>query len=95
MIEKGRHLVLDRPLRNCRSCVNRNVYTIEDEYNFLMVCPQYEDIRYKYFPENMLLHVNLDKFYSFINSKNADVIIALGKFLYYAFKRQKSLQDNQ
>ena len=89
MIEKGRHLDLDRIFRNCPFCLKRNIYTIEDEYHFLMVCPQYEDIRYIYFPENMLNYVTIDKFYSFISSRNEQMITSLAKYLYYAFERRK------
>ena len=89
MIEKGRHLDLDRIFRNCPFCLKRNIYTIEDEYHFLMVCPQYEDIRYIYFPENMLNYVTIDKFYNFISSRNEQMITSLAKYLYYAFERRK------
>lgn len=91
MIEKGRHMGLDRSYRNCPFCIKRNAYTLEDEYHFLMVCPEYEDIRYNFFPENMMENVSLNKFYSFISSKNALVIVSLAKYLYYAFKKRKSL----
>ena len=45
MIEKGRHMGLDTLYRNCPFYIQRNAYTLEDEYHLLMVCPQYEDIR--------------------------------------------------
>ena len=70
MIEKGRHMHLDRLYRICPLCVRRNAYVLEDEYHFLMVCPQNEDIRYKFFPDNMIDNVSLNKFYSFLTSKN-------------------------
>lgn len=93
MIEKGRHMGLDRSYRNCPLCIKRNAYTLEDEYHFLMVCPEYEDIRYNLFPENMMENVSLNKFYSFVSSNNASVIASLAKYMYYAFKRRKSLLD--
>lgn len=58
-----------------------------------MVCPEYEDIRYNLFPENMMENVSLNKFYSFVSSNNASVIASLAKYMYYAFKRRKSLLD--
>ena len=93
MIEKGRHMHLDRLYRICPLCVRRNAYVLEDEYHFLMVCPQYEDIRYKFFPDNMIDNVSLNKFYSFLTSKNELVITSLAKYLYYAFKKRKLLLD--
>ena len=49
--------------------LKRNVYTPEDEYHFLMVCPDYDSIRLDFFPSNMVENVRLNKFYSFMNSK--------------------------
>ena len=93
MIEKGRHTDLDRLYRNCPLCIQRNVYILEDEYHFLMVCPEYEDLRYNFFPENMLTNVNLNKFYSFMTSKNEHVITSLAKYLFHAFQKRKSLLE--
>ena len=58
-----------------------------------MVFPQYEDIQYKLFPENMMYNVSLNKFYNFVTSKNESVIMSLAKHLYYAFKNRKPLLD--
>ena len=43
-----------------------------------MVCPEYEDLRYNFFTENMLTNVNLNKFYSFMTSKNVHRV-----YIYY------------
>lgn len=91
MIEKGRHTGLDRIYRNCPICLQRNIYTVEDEYHFLMICPEYDLIRYEFFPENMLVNICLDKFYKFVSSKNEETVTSLGKYLYYAFERRKSI----
>ena len=93
MVEKGRHMNLDRPYRNCPLCVQRNAYVLEDEYHFLMVCPQYEDLRYKFFPENMITNVSLNKFYQFLTSKKKLIITSLAKYLFYAFKKRKLLLE--
>ena len=34
MIEKGRHLSIDRHLRFCPLCVKNNISVVEDEYHF-------------------------------------------------------------
>jgi hypothetical protein len=41
-IERGRYVHIDRNSRFCKSC---NVNVIENEYNFLLVCPAYSDLR--------------------------------------------------
>ena len=81
MIEKGRHIYIYRLYRVCPLCVRRNAYALEDEYHFLMVCPQYEDIRYRFFSGNMIDNQRLNKFYSFLTSKNELVIKSLAKYL--------------
>ena len=50
MIEKGRHLGIDRNFRNCQIFLKSNVFVIEDEFHFMMVCPEYEHLRYECFP---------------------------------------------
>ena len=57
MTERGRHIGLDRIYRNCPICLKRNVYTLEDEYHFSMVCPDYDNIRLDFFPSNMVENV--------------------------------------
>ena len=52
-----------------------------------MACPEYEDVRYNLFPENMLANVNLNKFYSFMTSKNEHVITSLAKYLFSRFSK--------
>ena len=94
MVEKGRRMHLDRPYLNCPLYVQRNAYVLEDEYHFLMVCPQYEDLRYNFFPEkNMITNVSLNKFYQFLTSKNELIITSLAKYLFYAFKKRKLLLE--
>ena len=58
MIEKGRHNGIDRMYRFCPICLKRSVFVIEDEYHFVMVCPEYEQIRYEYFPQYMLTNIS-------------------------------------
>ena len=49
MIEKGRHMKIDRTYRLCPLCLQRNIYCIENECLFLLVCPVYADIRERHF----------------------------------------------
>ena len=45
-----------------------------------------------FFPDN-IIDVSLNKFYSFLTSKNELVITSLAKYLYYAFKKRKLLLE--
>ena len=60
MLEKGRHHGIDRNSRNCPICLKRNVYVIEDEFYFIMVCPEYEHLRYELFPYEAFSNVSLN-----------------------------------
>ena len=37
---------------------------------FLMVCPEYEPLRYEFFPYNMLLYVSFDAFNDFMKTED-------------------------
>ena len=57
-IETGQYDDTPRADRICKSC---NMKQIENEYNFLFVCPLYHDIRVKYSPFPILLTLALHK----------------------------------
>ena len=45
MIEKGRHLGIDKDLRLCLFCKEWNIQVIETEVHFLIECSKYDSIR--------------------------------------------------
>ena len=49
MIEKGRHVNIDREFRFCPICVLTDIFVVEDEYHFFFECKAYEEIRNMYF----------------------------------------------
>ena len=74
-IELGRMTGIDRESRLCKLC-NSNV---ETEYHVLMCCPKDSNIRSKY------LHTawpSINKFVSFMSSKNVNVLNNLSKFIF-------------
>jgi hypothetical protein len=54
MIERGRHLNIDREFRFCEFCLERNVYSVEDEFHYLLVCPKLNALRHKCFLQQWL-----------------------------------------
>ena len=87
MIEKGRHLKIDKNERKCIFCENE----IENEKHFLIICPIYsagrkslENIcneictRYEHLNENQ-------KFIYIMSNENDKIIKALGKFISNSF----------
>ena len=95
MIEKGRHLCIDRNFRNCPICLKRNVYVIEDEFHFMMVCPEYEHLRYDFFLYEAFSNLSLNSFYKLMKTKDEIIIRNVSKVLYNAFiMRQAKINDD-
>lgn len=92
MIEKGRHQNIERNLRFCQICLQRNVYVVEDEFHFFFVCPAYEEIRKLYFkPQWNRGIITTNKFYSIMSSQEKLSILSVCKFLVSAFSYRKEL----
>ena len=83
MIEKGRHLKIDKNERKCFFCENK----IENEEHFLINCPLYSPertvlenvctekcIRYEHFTDEQ-------KFIFLMSNENEKIIKTLGKFI--------------
>ena len=83
MIEKGRHLRLDKNERKCYFCENN----IENEEHFLIKCPFYSPLRLaleKACTEHCSRYENLNeeqKFIFLMSNENETIIKALGKFI--------------
>ena len=85
MIEKGRHMQVEREYRFCPFCLECNVCSIQDEFHFFMVCTAYEELRNMYFHPNWRRNVTLQRFDSILKLENDQSITAASKFLISAF----------
>ena len=60
-VEKGRHINIERNQRKCPLCIS----DIEDEFHFILICPEYIDLRKtyidKYFTLNLVC-INLQSY---------------------------------
>ena len=86
MIEKGRHLGLDRDLRLCVFCRQNDIEVIETEFHFLFECTLYDELRCSH---NNCINFKLktvDNFNRILSSSDAQVIRNLAFFLYKAFE---------
>ena len=84
-IEIGRHSGIPRNKRLCKYCLeNRSVANVEDEYHFICICPQYINLRNKYFGVTFL--ANLNNFIKIMSSKTKKEVINLACFIYHASK---------
>lgn len=89
MIEKGRHIGIDRDLRYCFHCLKTNIYVIEDEYHFFFECSLYNNIRAVYFKDTWLHHHSHHLFYSLMSSTIINEVISIAKYIYYAMNVRK------
>ena len=86
MIEKERHLNIDRNNRYCKFCKNK----IEDEQHFLINCPLYIterknlEIICNKTCNNFEILTDEQKFIFIMSNENVDIIKALGKFVFAA-----------
>ena len=82
---------IDREYRYCYFCLKRNVYVIEDEFHFVLVCPLYDELRHKYLMDiigNQYITLNL--FYTMMSEYNRKSVIAMAKYIYDAFTTRKT-----
>ena len=66
------------------------MYVTEDKFHFMMVCPEYELLRYKLFPYETLSNISLNSFYNFMKTEDENKIRKLSQFLFNAFKMCKA-----
>ena len=92
MIEAGRHQNIDRNLRFRQMCLKRNVYIVEDEFHFFLVCPAFDDIRELYFkPEWKNALTTKQTFYNIMSSNAKLDILSVAKYLLSSFSLRKEL----
>lgn len=90
-IEKGRHANVEREYRFCPFCLERNVYTVEDELHFFMLCPLYNDLRKLYFKPAWNTNICPQMFYSIMKTTDTQCLFSVAKFLLSAFELRRSI----
>ena len=90
-IEKGRHTNVEREYRFCQFCLQRNVYVVEDEFHFFLLCPMYDTLRNMYFKPQWKANISVQKFYIIMQLSDARSLLLISKFLVSAFEFRKSI----
>ena len=73
--------------RFCPICLQRNVYCIENEFHFLLVCPVYADIRERHFIDGWLRnYISEHLFVQIMSNTHIQSIFALARYLDAAVK---------
>ena len=88
-IESGRwHKPNSIPL-NERKCATCN--TLEDEYHFIIECPNYLEYRRIHIKQYYWKHPNMIKFLELIGTENIKDIIQLAKYIFKSFKLRNDM----
>ena len=88
MIEKGRHLKLDRNLRYCPFCSNE----VEDEIHFMITCKNYTADRYELFDQMSRIHPTFthikkeDKFKMLLT--NINILDKTAQYIFKSFEKR-------
>lgn len=88
MIERGRHINLDREFRYCYICYGKGKSVVETEYHFLFECEEYEGLRQDLLDVNILTNRNMYSFNKIMSSNDDRVINRVAKFIFEAFKKR-------
>ena len=80
--------------RFCPYCLERNIYTIDDELHFFMLCPMYNDLRNQYFKPSWKLNICPQKFYSIMKTKDKQSLFSISKYLVSALELRKAIYGN-
>ena len=95
LIEKGRHMNIDREFRFCPICLKHNIYTIEDEFHFLLLCPLYDNLRADYLNDLCANNIMcLQFFYKLMSEYKNNSCFAISKCIVNAFIKRKEYLDN-
>ena len=91
MVETGRHLNIERNQRFCPLCLMKNIFVLEDEYDFFFERESYEPLRQECFKQYWINNRPLDVFYFLMSSKNKQSILIIANFLVKLFEKHTQL----
>ena len=94
MIEKGRHVNIDKEFRFCPICVLTDIFVVEDEYHFFFECKAYEEIRNTYFKRSWIRNRSLNMFYTIMGLNDMKSILKITTFLKHAFALRTTFLNN-
>ena len=63
---------------------------IEHEFHFLLVCPNYRELRQKYLKPYFCHWPTLNKFETILSMKNVNALNCLEQFIYFAAKKRNA-----
>ena len=89
LIEKGRHLHIDRDSRWCPYCLKHGRHIVETEYHFVLICDQYVELRKKHIAKYYWNNPSYHKFVLLLQSDKITTLNELAEYIYSAMKVRK------
>ena len=95
MVEKGRHLHIERDLRmSLYFQQQQGVYIVGDKVHFLLYCSMYQTLRQTYFLNRLSESVVcIHLFTRIMTDNNRESIMSLAKYLEAVFDLQKQINN--
>ena len=81
---------MPRESRTCLSCETM----IENENHFIVVCPLYSELRFKYLQSFYFMEPTFYKFYHLMALQDEKNVRNLAMYIYHAFKERNSFLSN-
>ena len=94
---KGENPLKSEALHRDMPKESRSLYCetmIEDEYHFIMVCPLYSDLSFKYLQSFYYMEPTFYKFYHLMALQDETSVRNLAMCIYYAFKERNTFLSN-
>ena len=73
-----------------RKCIRCNLNDIEDEFHFILICPDYINLRNAYIPKHYYNRPSVLKFIELVQTKNTPMLIELSIYCIKAFVLRNS-----
>ena len=89
-IEIGRHRQIERNDRKCPFC---ELNELEDEYHFILICPQYFDLRIRYIKKYYYTRPSMLKLVQLFQKDNLTHLKNFARYVIEAFKHRNSLAN--
>ena len=83
-------------MRFCPLCQKRSVYTHEDEFHFVCICPFYNELRLLYCKQQWKTGLTtVSMFYHIMLSDDKDSTMAIARYLVSAFAHRSELLQSE
>ena len=87
-IETGRYINKPRSERLCKVC-NDNYF--ENEFHFLLICKEYQNVRCLYLPKELYSCPSINNFNRFMSNTSSEIVEGLAMYIFHAMNLRELL----